>query len=351
MEKIVAAIMVAFVIPLICTPLVKKLAFKIGAVDAPNHRKVHSKVMPRMGGLAIYLAFIAAVLVGLPLSESLMGLILGATIIVAIGILDDIRDISPKLKLLGQIAAALILVHFGVDVEFITNPFNGVIALGMLSIPVTIFWVIGITNAVNLIDGLDGLAAGTAIITAITLAIVAWTEGQTVVMYAALILAAATLGFLRFNFHPAQIFMGDSGSMFLGFVLATLSILGLGKSATVISIFIPILILGVPILDTAFAIVRRYLNHQPIFSADKEHLHHRLLAMGLTHKATVVVIYGIHLVMGLSAVLLTFLTTAQGVMILSMLSIIIILGAERLGIINTQVILNNQKKSYNQGGE
>jgi UDP-GlcNAc:undecaprenyl-phosphate GlcNAc-1-phosphate transferase len=376
MEKLAVAIVVAFMLPIVLTPLVKKLALKMGAVDAPNQRKVHSRIMPRLGGLAIYAAFIAAVLAFVPLTKPILGLLAGATLIMLLGVVDDIRGLPPRLKLLGQIGAALIVVYFGVSVGYITNPLKGMvdsnllsfggeipgwvlqneISLGFLSIPFTIFWIIGITNAVNLIDGLDGLAAGMALIASVTLAIIAWTEGNMAVVYLALILAGATLGFLKYNFHPAQIFMGDTGSMFLGFALASLAIMGLGKSATIISLLIPILILGIPIFDTALAIVRRYLKAKPIFQADKEHLHHQLLALGLSHKQTVLVIYGLNGVLGASAVLLTQLTTAQGMMILTVLSVAGLLGAERLGVIGSRFSLAKDslakdKETFRQSGK
>ena len=365
MDKVFMALVLAFLCSFCLTPLIKKLAFKVGAVDAPSCRKVHCRVMPRLGGLAIYCGFVVAVLIMMPLTKTVVGILISATMIMLLGVVDDIRDISPKVKLAGQVLAALVLVSFGVTVSGITNPFSGmlpsgmnmgVIPLGILSIPVTVFWIIGITNAVNLVDGLDGLAAGMAVIASITLAGVAWMEGQMLVVALALILACSILGFLRYNFHPAQIFMGDSGSMFLGFILATLAILGLGKGATVISVFIPILILGVPILDTAFAIVRRYLNNQPIFKADKEHLHHRLLAMGLSHKGTVLVIYGLNILLSISAVMLTVLTTAQAVMILTILSAAILIGAEKIGVIPTLVSLKGtdnagQQKTFQHGGK
>lgn len=357
MEKIAVALLIALVMPLLLTPLVKKLAFKVGAIDKPNSRKVHSGIMPRMGGLAIYVAFMTAVLIAVPLTKPVLGLLISATCIMILGIVDDIKGLSPKIKLAGQIGAALILVAFGVNVNLITNPFNGVIMLGVLSIPVTLFWITGITNAVNLIDGLDGLAAGMAIIASFTLAAIAWMEGQSVVTYLALILAFSILGFLKFNFYPAEIFMGDSGSMFLGFTLAALAIMGLAKGATVISVFIPILILGVPILDTVFAIVRRHLNGQPIFQADKEHLHHRLIAIGLSHKGTVLVIYGLNVVLSISAIMLTMLTTAQCVMILTILSVAIIIGAEKIGVIPALLHLDKidltkrDENTFHHGGK
>jgi len=329
----------SFALTYILVPFITRLAFKVGAVDTPCARKVHCKPMPRLGGLAIYLGFIVMIFLTQPMTEQVIGLIIGSTIIALIGVIDDIKDISPKVKLAGQILAAGILVFFNVSVTFITHPlFGETVPLGYLSIPVTILWVVGITNAVNLIDGLDGLAAGTSTIAAITLAVVGYTEGQFLMVTMALMLAASTLGFLKYNFHPARIFMGDSGSMFLGFNLSALAVLGVAKSVTIISVFVPILILGIPIFDTLFAIVRRYINAQPIFKADKEHLHHCLLNMGLTHKQTVLVIYGINLFLGGTGILLTYLTTAQGMLILAVISTMMLWGAQKVGVIGSKSV-------------
>lgn len=333
MSRVLILALAAFAITYGTTPLVRKFAVRIGALDRPNSRKVHRSLMPYLGGIAIYLGFIAVVLAAIPLSKSILGLILGSTIILILGVVDDLKELSPKVKLLGQIAAALLVIPFGIRVDILTNPFNGVLHLGVFSIPVTVFWIIAVTNAVNLIDGLDGLAAGVAGVAASTLAVVAWTLGQTTVVYLAVILAASTFAFLRYNFHPARIFMGDGGAMFLGFALASLSVMGFTKGATLISLLVPVVILGIPILDTLFAIVRRYANHRPILQADRDHLHHRLLALGLTHRQTVLVIYSLSIILGGSAVLLTRLTTAQGVLILIFLSTSIIVAAERVGVI------------------
>ncbi|MDD2498478.1 MAG: MraY family glycosyltransferase [Desulfitobacteriaceae bacterium] len=334
MHRLVLAVLAAFVIAYLLTPVMKKAGIFVGAVDKPNERKVHRGLITRIGGVAIYAGFLLPSLFILDMSRPVLGLIISGTMVMMLGLVDDIRGISPKMKLLGQIIAGLVLVYYGVEVQFITNPLNGgIISLGYLSVPVTVFWVIGVTNAVNLIDGLDGLAAGISAIAAVTLAVVAWTQGQYVTVSLALFLAAGALGFLRYNFHPAQLFMGDCGSMFLGFNLGALAVMGLSKGATVISLFIPVIILGIPILDTFFAIVRRFNNKKPIFQADKGHLHHCLLEMGLTHKQSVLVIYAITFLLGSSAVLLTMLTTAQSVLILIGISVVIIMGANRIGII------------------
>lgn len=354
MPKLVLCIFVAFLASYLLTPMMMKLALRIGAVDKPNERKVHQGTITRIGGVAIFGGFMIGALLMRELSFQAWGLLLSGTMIMILGLVDDIKGISPKIKLLGQIIAALVLVYFGVQVQFITNPFNGGIkSLGFLSIPVTVFWVTGMSNAVNLIDGLDGLAAGVSAIAAVTLAVVAWTQGQFETAYLALFLAAAALGFLRYNFHPAKLFMGDCGSLYLGFILGVLAVMGLSKGATVISLFIPVIILGIPILDTFFAIIRRFTNNKPIFQADKGHLHHRLLEMGLSHKQTVLVIYAITLLLSSSAVLLTMLTTAQSVLILIGISIVILVGADRIGIITGQNVsgrMQEDKAKHYIGG-
>ncbi len=340
----------ALIISLLATPLVSKLAFKVGAVDRPGRRKVHSRLMPRLGGLAIYLGFIITLLITAEVSKSLIGLLLGGSFIVALGVLDDIRGVSPRRKFFGQLVAAAIAVFFGIEVINITNPFGGSWPLPeWLGIPLTIFWIAGVTNAVNLIDGLDGLAGGLSAIAALMLAVIGWMEGQSVLVLPALILAASTIGFLRYNFYPAKIFMGDSGSMFLGYILACLSIIGLTKTATVVSVFIPILILGIPIFDTLFAIIRRYINNQPIFKADKEHLHHRLLAIGLSHRQTVLVIYGVNLVLGASAVWMTAMATDQAIIISVGLVLAIFIGADRVGVLRSKPVTRRKLQSGESG--
>lgn len=326
---------IAMVLSFAMTPLVRKLAFAVGAVDKPNARKVHARIMPRMGGLAIFLGFVGAVLYAVDPTPKIIGLLVGVTIIVAIGVIDDLKEISPKVKLLGQIAAAAVVMYSGVMVKLITNPFGpGVIDLGIFSIPVTLLWIVGVTNAVNLIDGLDGLAAGISAIASVTLGVVAF-QNDPLITLLAFILAGSILGFMPFNFNPAKIFMGDSGSLFLGYTLAVLSIMGLAKSATALAVVIPVLVLGVPILDTAFAIFRRWSNQQPIFQPDKAHLHHCFLANGLSHRQTVLAIWAIHATMSGTAVALNLfqLTTKQGMFFLVPLIAITLLGADRLGVL------------------
>ena len=307
MEIYILPIFIAVILTFIMTPLVEKLARKVGAMDVPNDdRRVHKTPIPRMGGLAIYLAFVATLVIFAGMDDMTKGIIIGSTMIVGLGIVDDIRGVSAKVKLLVQILAALVLVHFGIKIDFFTNFFEseGLIYLGSLSIPITVFWVVGITNTFNLIDGLDGLAAGISTISATTLSYIAFVNGRYEMALVTLILAGCCVGFLPFNFSPARIFMGDTGSLFLGFVLSAISIQGTIKGATALTMVLPILAMGLPIMDTTLAIGRRIIGGRSIMEADKGHLHHKLLSAGLCQKRAVLLMYAISLMLGLSAVLL-----------------------------------------------
>ncbi|MEG1412330.1 MAG: MraY family glycosyltransferase [Acidaminococcaceae bacterium] len=305
MQTYVIAFAISLFASWFLTPYVKNLAFKIGAVDKPEARKVHTGIMPRLGGLGIYLGFVLAVVATMSLSKDIVGILLGATVIVIIGVLDDVYQLPAKVKLLGQIGAAAILIIFDIKIEWLNNPLGGYFYLEYLSIPFTIFWVVSFTNVVNLMDGLDGLAAGVSAIASVTVILVALQQGFYHVAIMTAALAGATVGFIRYNFNPATIFMGDTGSMFIGYTLAAISILGAVKSAATIALIVPAVALGLPIMDTAFAIARRYTNGKPIFQPDKGHLHHRLLAMGLSQRQAVILMYLISAGLGLCAILLT----------------------------------------------
>lgn len=330
----VIAFIICFIASILLTPLVKKFAIKIGATDNPNERKVHQKLMPRLGGLAIFISFIIGILILIPESPYMWSIIAGAIIIVITGFLDDMFEISAKWKLLGQIAAASVVIIGGVYVEFINLPFEGTLQLGIFGIPLTLLWIVGITNAINLIDGLDGLAAGVSSIILLAITTIAIMDGNMFIIALASLLLASTVGFLFYNFHPAQIFMGDTGSLFLGFMIAVISLLGF-KSVTLFSLLIPIIILAVPISDTLFAIVRRMINKQPISAPDKAHLHHCLLNLGNSHKRTVLIIYGISAFFALSAVLLTQSTLWGALVIVILVLLVIELIAEFVGLVNT----------------
>ena len=326
-------LVICFFSAILLTPLVKKLAFIIGATDKPNQRKVHSRIMPRLGGLAIFISFIIGVLFIQPADEYHLPIVIGSIIIILTGILDDVKEISPKLKLAGQIAAAAVVVIYGdLKVEFINLPFGGIIDFGYLSIPFTMIWIIGITNAINLIDGLDGLAGGVSSIALISIAGMSFVMGNGYVTVMALIVAASTIGFLFYNFHPAKIFMGDTGALFLGYIIGVLSLLGY-KNVTFISLIIPVIILGVPISDTFFAIIRRLVNKQPLSAPDKSHLHHCLLRSGFSHRQTVLLIYAMAAVFGLAAFIFSQATVWGSLIMILVLLIVIEVIVEKIGLI------------------
>ncbi len=308
-------------------------------MDAPNARKVHAQPIPRLGGLAIYLAFLAAVFLTVDITKEIIGLLLGATLIVAIGIIDDLKDLPAKVKLVGQILAAMVLVLFDIRIDWLTNPFSGflfddVIYLEYLAVPATLFWIVGLTNTVNLIDGLDGLAAGVSMIASVTILLVALQQNDILIAILMAALAGSAFGFLHYNFNPARIFMGDTGSMFLGYVLAGVSILGAVKSAATIALIVPIFALGLPILDTTFAIVRRYMSGKPIFKPDRGHLHHRLLDLGFTQKQAVLLMYVVSGLLGLSAIALSEVSSG-GLALCIVLFVLaaVMFGAKKLGIL------------------
>lgn len=343
------AIPAALIFTLLLTPITIKLAHKLGAVDIPNERKVHQGAKPRIGGLAIYFGFVVGALLLGQYSWQVAGLLIGATLVMLGGFYDDLKGISPKGKLLIQLVAALILIKCGYCFEFITNPFTGgVISLGFLAVPLTLIWLIGISNAINLVDGLDGLSAGISAIAAATMSVVCYSQGNLLASGLAAVLAAAAFGFLRYNFFPSKTFMGDCGSLFLGFCLGAIAVLGLSKGATMVSIFIPLIILGIPIFDTMFAIIRRLFQHKSIFEADKGHLHHCLLGLGLSHANTVLVIYAISFLMGLCAVLMAVLTTPQAIVLLILITVFTFIGADALGVLRGKGVLQAKKQQHSK---
>ena len=308
--KVLLALLLSAVVSCASTPLVKVLSVKVGAVDVPKDgRRMHDHPIPRMGGLAIFFGFIVAMLLFVHLDAAKKGMLLGAVIVVVLGILDDKYALPAKPKFLVQIGAALIAVLSGNRIEVLSNPNifseNPVWELGVLSIPITVIWIVAITNAVNLIDGLDGLACGVSTISAATMLVIALivSEQDVALMMAAL--AGACIGFLPYNFNPAKIFMGDTGATFLGVIMATVSVNGMFKQYAIISFVVPFLMLGLPIFDVCFAVVRRVSHGQSPMAPDRGHVHHRLIDMGFSQKQAVGVLYVISAILGLSAVVLT----------------------------------------------
>ena len=333
--KVGLAMLVAAALSCALTPLVKLLAKKVGAMDIPkDDRRMHHNPIPRMGGLAIFLGFLISVLIfqKLQLGNELQGILLGAVIIVILGVLDDILTLRALPKFLVQIVAAVIVVIYGCRIDH----FMGWTLPDWLSYPVSVIWIVAITNAINFIDGLDGLAAGVSAISAGTMLIVALLlVPDPTAMICAVLLAAlvgACVGFIPYNFNPATIFMGDTGSTFLGFMLASISIFGLFKTYAVISFAVPFLVLGLPIFDICFAVIRRLAHGQSPMHADRGHVHHRLIDMGFSQKQAVAISYLLSAILGLSAVVLTDRGEVQAMIFLIA---VIVVGAIGVGLIFT----------------
>ena len=344
----VAALLTAAVVSLISTPVVRSLAFRVGAVDVPkDNRRMHNHPIPRMGGLAIFFGFILSVLLFVPLTQQLRTMLLGAVVIVILGIFDDIYALPAMPKFMIQIAAALVAVLGGNRIFGLSNinifSSDPYWELGWLSIPISVLWIVGITNAVNLIDGLDGLACGVSTISSMTLLVIALIMAEPDVAMITAALAGACLGFLPYNLNPARIFMGDTGSTFLGYILAVVSIQGLFKFYTIISFAVPFLMLGLPIFDTCFAFIRRIAHGQSPMHADRSHVHHRLIDMGFSQKQAVAVLYIISAILGLSAVVLTSVGAVKAMLFL--LALCAAAGVAGLIFIN-----NNDKKNGGRSG-
>ena len=326
------------VISLIITPINKALSFKIGAVDNPSKRRMNKVVMPTMGGLGIYTASFLSLFLFQPISsEYLLPIFISSTIIILTGVLDDIKEVKPKIKLLGIIVAALIVYYWAdISIDMITLPIFGEVQFGFLSLPITIIWIIAITNAINLIDGLDGLATGVSIIALTTMGIIGFFFLQTnriPVTILVFTVIASAVGFLPYNFHPATIYLGDTGALFLGFIISIVSLQGL-KNATIISFLIPILILGIPITDTFYAIIRRIWNKKPITSADKNHMHHRLMSMGLTHRQTVLFLYLFAALFSITALIFPISSSTSILLLMAVILLGIEIFVEVIGLVS-----------------
>ena len=309
--EMLSAFAVALLLTLAATPFVKRLAEKIGAVSQENDaRRMHHHAIPRMGGLAIFAGFLISVFLFVrPINGELIGGLLGALVLIVLGIFDDKYALKASIKLLVQLFAAAIPVAFGLSIDHITNftPWgdSAYISFGWASIPITIIWIAGLTNAVNWIDGLDGLAAGISCISSLSMFLVSLILGDPAVAMVLIILAGACMGFLPYNMNPAKIFMGDTGSMFLGYMLAVMSVMGLFKFYAIVSFAVPFLVVGLPLFDSVFTIVRRIVSGKSPFDADRGHVHHRLIDMGLNTKQAVTALYLVSGALGITAVVMT----------------------------------------------
>lgn len=343
MKTYLGAFLVALACSLILTPLVRGLAHRLRLFDVPvTGRKIHSRLVPRFGGLAVVPAFVlplAALFflrndISAPFTAAtgrVVALFGGAIAMCLVGAYDDFRRAGAGVKLTAQVLVAVAAYYLGYRIELVANPFGGPLLLGVFALPVTVIWIVGIVNAINLIDGLDGLAAGVSILVAAALFVLGFMGPQTVVAVIALSLAGALLGFLVYNFHPASVFLGDSGSLSIGYVLAVTALHGSYKGPTTVALLTPLLLLGLPILDTSLAILRRYRKGANIFTGDKEHLHHRLLDLGFSQRQAVVILYAACGAFVVAALALRSASTLVATVLLGLLGVATLGASLRLG--------------------
>ena len=332
---VLLSMLVAMIFSFLMTPVVKTFAYKVGAIDVPrDSRRMHTVPTPRLGGLAIFIGFMISTLLFVPVTSEMKSILLGAVVIVVLGVVDDSLALPAKVKFVVQIAAALIPALNGVAIQAFSNPNifskNLYWVLGNLSLPFTVLWIVAVTNSVNLIDGLDGLANGVSTISATTMLVIALLLGETDVSIVLAALVGACVGFMPYNLNPAKMFMGDTGAMFLGYILATMSIQGLFKYYAVISFVVPFLILGLPIFDTSFAFFRRIAHGQSPMHPDREHIHHRLIDMGLNQKQAVATLYVVSAILGLSAVVLTTGGEQRAMLLFAALCIVAFVSARQI---------------------
>ncbi|UOO38598.1 undecaprenyl/decaprenyl-phosphate alpha-N-acetylglucosaminyl 1-phosphate transferase [Oscillospiraceae bacterium CM] len=325
------AIAASFIITFAATPIVKSFAQRVGALDVPKDgRRMHSVPIPRLGGLAIFLGFLLSVVLFADIDRYVQGILLGSVVIVIVGVIDDIMPLPALVKFVVQIFAALIAVYHGIIINIVTNPniwsaseyFN----FGFMAIPVTVLWIVAITNSVNLIDGLDGLAAGVSAISSLTMLIIAVLVADVNVALMMAALFGSCVGFLPYNKNPAKIFMGDTGALLLGYVLATVSIIGLFKFYAIISFAVPFLVVGLPLFDTTFAFMRRLFSGRNPMSPDRGHFHHRLIDIGFSQKQAVAIAYAISGILGLSAVVITTKGEIRAIIMLASLVVAAVIG-------------------------
>ncbi len=337
--RILAMVITTFLFVLLIIPFIKKVAIHIGALDIPNERKVHSKPTPRLGGLAIFLGFLFGyMLFGEP-SSTMNSILIGSFLVVLTGTVDDIKPLKSSIKFVAQLMAAIVVTWYGKLLIQDITAFNIYIDFGIFSYPITVFFVLGCLNCINLIDGLDGLAAGISAIYFATIGIIAILMGKMGLDFVlTFIMLGSVLGFLVHNFHPATIFAGDSGSLFMGFMIAVIALLGF-KSVTLTSLLIPLLILAIPILDTVFAIIRRLLKGEKISKPDKKHSHHQLLNKNFSHRATVLIIYGIDILFALASIIYVLRDQKLGYIIYTILTVIVITF-----VLTTDIVVDEKHK-------
>lgn len=324
------------------TPPVRVLAHKLKAIDVPiDNRRMHKKPIPRMGGLAIFIAFAVTVLIFADITHELIGVLIGATVIVILGMLDDIYRLNAWVKLAVQIVAAIIPIVFGVTINFINVFGNYFVFDRLVASAITVLWIVAVTNAVNLIDGLDGLACGISTISAFSIMVLALNQVNFTVALIVAVLAGSCLGFLPYNRNPAMIFMGDTGALFLGYTLSAVSVMGLFKFDAFISFWIPFMIFALPLADTIFATLRRIAHRQPIFSPDRGHFHHKLIDVGFTQKQAVAILYAVSALLSISAITLSENKILE--------TVLIIVVSFVVGIFNYKIIVSDAKTRSQTG--
>ena len=338
--RIIAIVFITFLFVVLFIPIVKKIANHIGAIDIPNERKVHKTPIPRFGGFAIYLGFLLGYVIFGQESIQMNSILIGSFIIIMTGIIDDIKPISVKHKLIGQIVGASIIPLYGGILLKDISAFGLYLNFGILSIPVTILFIVAIINCINLIDGLDGLAGGIAAIYFMMIGIISVMFNNSSGLDAILtfIMLGCTLGFLVYNFTPASIFMGDSGSMFLGYIIAVIALLGY-KNVTFTSLIVPVFLLAIPIMDTLFAIIRRLIKHESIVKPDKSHLHHQLLKLNFSTRKTVLIIYLVDALFAIASIIYVLHNKALGIVVYAILFILVIII-----IFKTDIVKDNKNK-------
>jgi UDP-GlcNAc:undecaprenyl-phosphate/decaprenyl-phosphate GlcNAc-1-phosphate transferase len=335
----------AMAVTLVATPLVMRLARRAGALDHPGPRRIHAQPIPTMGGIALVIAVMGVAWVARTMPgparvlelRPLIGLSLAAIPLLALGTIDDLRGIPPWVKLVIQAGSALVLSMFGYGVPLITNPFGGSLATGPFNVPLTVAWVLVVVNAINLIDGLDGLASGAVCIASMALWWVAHTHGDFYVMFVSSLVAGATLGFLRYNFPPARVFMGDTGSHFLGLVMAAASLLESRKGTATVILLFPLVAMGLPIADSVLAFIRRLLRGTPVFRADSEHIHHRLLRLGLSPRNALFVLWYLCIYLGVMAVVLAAMPREYAWMVAALLALGLVFAFEVMEFIDRKL--------------
>lgn len=340
LNEVITIVLVTMLFVMLFMPIIKRIAVYVGALDIPDKRKVHSTPIPRLGGLGIYAGFVLGYMLFGHQSVQMNSILIGSFIIILTGMIDDMKPIPAKYKFLGQLAAALIIPFYGGIVLRDVSAFGIYINFGILSYPLTAFFIVAAINCVNLIDGLDGLAGGISTIYFLTIGIISLVQKNTNGLDTILtfIMLGSTLGFLKHNFNPASIFMGDSGSMFLGYMIAVIALLGY-KNVTFTSFIVPIFLLAIPILDTAFAILRRFINHKPISMPDKNHLHHQFLKKNFSQRRTVLTIYFIDLLFAAASILYVLGDFMTGLFIYGIIFIIVLVI-----ILKTDIIFDRNKE-------